>query len=230
MGRIVVAIGAVLGALVGASSGAALDLEEVIDRVQSRYEEIEFLQARFRQVSTLKTIGESQTSRGRVFIRKPGKMRWEYEAPEPQVLISDGENLWVYTPHLNQVMVSRVGEGIPVRAPVAFLAGQGRLRSEFEIGWSENSGLGAPSGMTYRLDLSPKIPHPSLKRLTLEVRAGDFNIVRSTVVDVFGNVTAVEFDEIVTDRPLPDDLFTFQIPRGVEVLRPPRLPAGGEGR
>ncbi len=217
--------------LAGATSAAALDLEGVIDRVQNRYEETEFLQARFRQVSTLKSIGESQSSEGRVFIRKPGRMRWEYEKPEPQVLISDGENFWVYTPSRNQVIVSRAGEGIPVSAPTAFLAGKGRLRSEFKITWSRESGPPEdPSAETYRLDLSPRNPHPSLEQFVIEVRADDFNIVRSSIVDVFGNVTDVEFNEIVTDRPLPDDLFTFEIPRGVEILRPPRLPTSGDKR
>jgi outer membrane lipoprotein carrier protein len=214
-------------ALAGATAATALDLEEVIDRVQDRYEETEFLQARFRQVSTLKSIGESQSAEGRVFIRKPGRMRWEYEKPEPQILISDGENFWVYTPNQNQVIVTKAGEGIPVRAPTAFLAGKGRLRSEFEIAWSRDlSPPKDPSAETYRLDLSPRTPHPSLERLVIEVRADDFNIVRSSVVDVFGNVTDVEFSEIVTDRPLLDDLFTFEIPHGVEILRPPRLPTG----
>lgn len=205
--------------------GEAQELRAVVDGVQARYQETHFFQARFRQTSLLVTLGEKQESRGRVFIRKPGMMRWEYDTPERQLLVSDGLNFWVYTPKQKQVIVSRFGEAFRSKTPLAFLAGNGNIRDEFEVRWrgappKAEDGFSKP----YRLSLIPKGPHPSLKELVLEVRKEDYLIVGSSLIDQFGNVTDIRFEKIRVDEALPQKLFTFRIPPGVEVVEAPRLP------
>ncbi len=198
------------------------DLQAVVDGVQARYQETHFFRARFRQTTVLVSLGEKRESLGRVFIRKPGMMRWEYEAPDPQLLVSDGVNFWVYTPRQKQVIVSRFGETFRSKTPLSFLAGHGNLQKEFKISFREGSpdSAGAASAV-HRLSLVPRAPHPSLRELRLEVRKEDYLIVRSALIDPFGNVTDIRFEEIRVDEALPQELFTFKIPPGIEIVRPP---------
>jgi outer membrane lipoprotein carrier protein len=218
------ALGAVL--LTVTVSGEAQDLKTIVDGVQARYQQTPHFQARFRQTSTLATLGEKQESKGKVFIRKPGMMRWEYHDPEKQVLVSDGVNFWVYTPRHNQVIVSRFGEAFRSKTPLAFLAGNGNIRDEFKVQFADNSPDSKKGDSdVFSLSLRPKAPHPSLRELKLDIRKRDYMIIRSSLIDPFGNVTDIRFAEIRVDETLPHNLFTFKIPPGVEIVHPPQTPA-----
>ncbi|MFQ5911633.1 MAG: outer membrane lipoprotein carrier protein LolA [Nitrospinota bacterium] len=222
---LVVTLGAALWLMTTGAQGVAQDLQTVVEGVQARYQQTHFFQARFRQTSVLASLGERLESAGRVYIRKPGMMRWEYEGPERQLLVSDGLSFWVYTPKLKQVIASRFGETFRSKTPLAFLAGNGDIRREFNVRFREKrpeAGNGAPA--LHRLSLIPKKPHPSLKELRLDVRKEDYLIVRSSLIDPYGNVTDIQFENIRVDEALPQDLFTFRIPPGVEVVHPPPTP------
>ena len=201
------------------------DLASIVESLQSRYAKTHFFQARFRQDSFLASLDETRQSTGRVFIRKPRMMRWEYESPEEQLLVSDGVSFWVYTPELKQVVVSRFGEAFRSKTPLAFLAGDGDIRSEFTVRLREPAkGDNTPTADIYRLSLTPKTTHPGLRELHLDVRKDDFLIVRSTLVDPFGNITDIRFEKIRVDQVLPMAIFTFTIPPGIEVVKPPEMP------
>ncbi len=205
--------------------GETSDLASIVESVQSRYEKTHFFQARFRQDSFLASLDETRQSTGRVFIRKPGMMRWEYESPERQLLVSDGVSFWVYTPELKQVVVSRFGEAFRSKTPLAFLAGYGDIRSEFTVRLREPAkGDDTSNADVYRLSLVPKTTHSGLRELRLEVRKDDFLIVRSTIVDPFGNITDIRFEKIRVDQVPPMAIFTFTIPPGIEVVKPPGVP------
>ena len=230
--KLVVTLGAAAWLAAGPVASARAQsraLDAVVDGVQDRYQKTHFFQARFQQTSTLASLGEKQESRGRVFIRKPGMMRWVYESPEKQLLVSDGLNYWVYTPRQKQVIMTRFGDAFRSKTPLAFLAGNGKIRDEFNIRFAKKppkagDGLSA----VHRLVLTPKAAHPGLKEILLEVRKEDFLIVRSALIDPFGNITDIRFEEIRVDKIPPLELFTFQIPPGVEVVRPPRLPGSSQ--
>ena len=95
---------------------AAVTLQEIIDKIENRYTGSDF-SARFDQRSTLAAMQISDTAAGKVFFKHPGMMRWEYEKPDPQTIITNGADLWIYRPLDNQVMVGK--------APVYFGGGKG---------------------------------------------------------------------------------------------------------
>ena len=70
----------------------------ILDAVQKKYEQTRSFKAKFIQKSYLKIMGQSQEAKGEVSIQKPGKMKWDYLAPDPQILISNDEALWLYLP------------------------------------------------------------------------------------------------------------------------------------
>ena len=82
---------------------AAQELEQVVDALEATYGTMTDLRADFTQVARNKSLGQDVKAAGTVYLKKGGKLRWEYTSPAPQQIVSDGTHLWVYTPELNQV-------------------------------------------------------------------------------------------------------------------------------
>ena len=86
--------------------GQSAALDTLISKIEQRYTLSGFT-AKFDQYSTIKSMDITDTAGGMLYIRRPGKMRWEYEKPEPQIIISDGIQLWIYRPSDNQVIIGK---------------------------------------------------------------------------------------------------------------------------
>src|SRR3989337_727412 len=112
------------------ASSTAQSLEDVVVGVEGAYARLADLKADFTQQAFKKSLGPTIQAEGTVYLNRPGKMRWEYRAPSPQQIVSDGRSLWVYTPELNQV---NVGEAPRALAGTAgrFIAGPGTVSDEF---------------------------------------------------------------------------------------------------
>ena len=199
------------------SPAAAISASEVARGVESKYSSLKDLSADFRQESRVITLGRSRVKSGTIRFEKPGKMRWDYAGPDPQLLVSDGSTLWFYRPDQKQVVIQDVSAAFTSQTPLLFLFGEGSLAEEFQ--WDEKDLAGSGEG-TYGLAMRPRVETPDLVSLTLEVRADDFSISATVLEDAFGNVTRLEFSGEREDQGLPDEIFTFQIPEGTEVVRP----------
>ncbi len=195
------------------SPASAADLDSIVSRLQERYEMVHELSADFTQANFSKGMGESVTTSGKVYFKKPGMMRWEYDNPDGDLLVSDGTTIWLLQADLNQVIESSADVAGSTIAR-NFLAGIGSIRQDFDIS------LAGVTGESYRLDLSPKIDHPSIDRLSIDVDRVSFLIMGTTVLDRFGNETKIRFSGIQTDRGLKPSLFTYTPPEGVIVVRP----------
>ena len=93
--------------LVLAPAAFAQDLNAVIRDVETAYGRLNDLKAEFSQSSFNKSLGQTIEAEGIVYLKKGGKLLWEYTTPTAQEIVSDGKTLWVYTPTLNQVNVAR---------------------------------------------------------------------------------------------------------------------------
>src|SRR5215470_17638074 len=113
---------------VGAQSA---ELDRMINGLQSKYNKISTLSADFSQVHTSRDQRDERRESGRLLLKKPGRMKWDYTAPEEKHFISDGKWLYEYVPAEKSVTRSSIKETGDMRAPFAFLLGQGNLRSEF---------------------------------------------------------------------------------------------------
>jgi outer membrane lipoprotein carrier protein len=191
-------------------------VDEAIDGVQKRYEVIVDLRAQFvqraRSVAFAGSASAGETvSRGSVTFAKPGKMRWSYTEPEPSVTVSDGETLWLYDPARAEVQRMTVSGGYLSGAAVQFLIGQGDVRRDFRI---------SPVACTLdsaELELVPRADASYEKiRILIELASGE--IRRTTVVDLLGNVTEVEFSDVQANQAPGDAVFVFDVPDGVQVI------------
>ncbi len=199
------------------ASAPAVDgcAEAVAERVQKRYETIRDLEARFRQRTRAAAFGgvaaDPLVASGRVVFAKPGRMRWSYEEPEPSLVVSDGEGVWIYDPKAREAQHLPLGERFLSGAAIQFLLGQGDLLAEFQVSAS------ACDASPVRLMLRPR-RDASYERLEVAVDPKTGEIRESVVVDLLGNVTTVRFEDVRTNREPDPALFRFEPEEGVRVL------------
>lgn len=215
MRNVVIVLGACLVVAV-ASVAAAQTLEEVVRDVEAAYGKMADLRADFTQTAFNKSLNQTIPAQGVVYLKRGGKLRWEYREPTPQEIVSDGKKLWVYTPALGQV---NVGDApVALAGPAgSFLAGLGRLRTEFTVRFLNPAQPRDAEG-NWVLDLTPRQPLPTLARLVLSVEPKGWEVRRAVVFDQFENTVTMRFAKVAINSNLPDRLFTFVPPKGVATV------------
>lgn len=196
------------------ASAAAQTAQELAQALQKRYDTIRDFSADFEHVYRGGILRKQLSERGRLLIKKPGKMRWEYSAPERKVFVSDGVKLYSYLPDDKQVVVSLVTQGRTT--PALFLAGQGDLTRDFTV-----SDIAAPNGTppgTRALKLVPKTPQPDFDALTLSLDPATLTLRGIESVDAQGGTSSFLFTNLKENIGVADKEFAFTIPRGVDVV------------
>ncbi len=197
-----------LAALPGLAGADAA--RSVARRVQSLYERTRDLEADFVQTYTY-AGGRRLVSRGRVRLKKPGMMRWDYREPEAKTVAVKGSRLVQWEPEANQAYVDDAFDATALSAAVAFLLGKGDLEREFEIS--------AGDGGT--LLLRPRKPDPRVASIALTVdEAGQ--VTASVVVDGSGNANRMAFENVRRNVGLSDRDFDVAVPAGARRAGPPR--------
>ncbi|GAK53053.1 outer membrane lipoprotein carrier protein [Candidatus Moduliflexus flocculans] len=191
------------------------DLQTLINKVQAEYERTNDIYASFTQVSHLRSVSKPKESSGMVYFKKPGKMRWEYTNPEQQLLVSDGKTMWFYVADDEQVIVQPAEDAYGSKTPITFLSGMGKLQNDFYMNLLPES----DPATAYKLELLPKQPQPELAKLVLTIDPKTYQIVHTAVYDPYGNITDVYLSNLEINISPPDDVFTFEIPEGVDVIQ-----------
>ena len=202
--------------LVAAGPVSAQSLDDVLREVEGVYGRMTDLRADFTQVAFNKSLNQSIPAKGTVYLKKGGKLRWEFTEPTPQEIVSDGKKLWVYTPTLNQANVAEAPEALAGPAG-SFLAGLGKLRSEFQVRFLNPAQPKDTEG-NWALDLTPKQPLPTLSRLILALDPKSWEIKKAVVHDQFENTVTMRFTKMAVNSGLPDRTFTFVAPKGVVIV------------
>lgn len=190
--------------------------EKTAALIQSRYEGIRDIHANFDQSNLSATFAGQplmtpEPKHGSVVFAKPGKMRWTYLAPEPSVVVSDGQILWIYDIAAESITRFAVTAGFLSGAALQFLLGDGQILESFDVQAS------ACEENRISLDLIPKA-EATYVRLGLVADRNSGDVVATSVVDLFGNVTKIGFREIEINLDPPAKTFELKIPDGVEVI------------
>ena len=182
-----------------------------VKAIQQNYDSVLTLKANFEQKAFVKMLNRTEVTRGTVQIKKPGKMKWVYNSPDPQVLISNQKNLWLYTPEEEQVTKMPIESVYSSNTPALFLAGQGILTDIFNIVrvLTEKDKFVAV--------FTPKEVESSLSRLVLRANKNNYQITGATVYDRLGNKTSIRFRSIRINEKIPESVFNFKVPAGVEI-------------
>jgi len=203
--------------LIGANGRAAdPTATELAEAVQRKYDAVKDFSADFVHTYQGGVLKKQLTERGQVLIKKPGKMRWDYTAPEKKQFVSDGSKVYFYIPADKQVIVSPVPPNAQATTPALFLAGKGRLTSEFTPSFIELP-AGLPAG-SRALKLVPKTKQPDYDWLVLAVDPATFAIRGLVTIDAQGGTSTFAFSNLKQNVGLADNQFTFKIPRGVDVV------------
>jgi outer membrane lipoprotein carrier protein len=188
---------------------------EVAAALQRKYDSIRDFSADFTHQHQSGVLGRKVSESGSVLVKKPGKMRWEYKAPEKKLFVSDGARIYFHDPGSNQVTVSEVPQGDQAASAALFLTGKGNLVRDFSASFIQ--GEGAPPG-TYALRLDPRTPQGEYDWLEIVVDRDTLLIQRLTAAEKEGGRSTFLFSRFKENVAIGDKPFVFEIPRGAEVI------------
>ena len=204
-------------------SGAAPDPEAValVERIEAYHQSLSHFEARFEQRFSPRIFGRDRVETGRLTVKRPARMRWDYESPEPKVFVSDGSNTWFHVPADQQVVVGtfgNTGEGAEAEAgglnPLELLTGDATILDHFDALLSSEP----PAPGLRAISLVPRQPNGEITSLalTVDVESGRIQGIESE--DLEGNRTTFRFTDFQFGATPEDSLFTFTIPPGTDVV------------
>jgi len=188
-------------------------LDKIINKVEKKYALAGF-SACFFQESTLKAMGIKDSASGKITVKRPGKMRWEYEKPERQIIVTEGKNLWVYRPDDNQVMIGKFPSFFGDGKGASFLSDIKLIRQQFNI-VLENT----DSNDYYILKLLPLKKTNDLSYINLSISKKTFYLEEIVTYNAYGDETRIKLIDIKLLENPDDSIFIFNIPYGTDVLK-----------
>jgi len=193
----------------------AVDLAEVVAKMQKRYDQAKDFKASFTQKYSRAVMNRVTVSTGRVTFKKPGRMRWDYATPEPRMFLANGQLLWLYEPGEKQAFKQSLKTS-QLPAALAFLMGKGKITDEFVVALITEKPPGRPGDIP--LSLKPKQPQSAYKAITFVVDPKQFLVRESILVDAQGNTNHFVFEDLSVNTKVPDGLFKWSPPAGVRVV------------
>lgn len=191
----------------------SMSVDEILERVEKIYTASRF-SASFIQTSTIKAMEITDSASGKLYVQYPGKMKWEYLAPESQIIVTDGLQLWMYRPEDNQVMLGKASTFFSEGKGAGFLSDIRLLRKDFNITLED-----IRFGDYYNLKLVPLETNWDIAFVHLLVSRTTFHIAQVFTHNAYADVTRIEIVDPQFNESFDNAFFTFKIPNGVDVLR-----------
>ena len=203
---------ALLAAIPAGATDDAPRLAQLLDGIAT-------FAAEFEQTVTSRFGDVLQVSTGRMHLKRPLRLRWEVDEPYPQLVVTNGETLWVYDPDLLQVTVQPLAEALS-GSPAVFLTGTvADLRRDYTVVATE-----PPTPGGHRFELTPTDPNATFGNLALTF-AADGALTGIDIADHLEQFTRVSFTALEAAPVLESGIFEFTVPDGVDVIgdasRPP---------
>ncbi|MCJ8169091.1 outer membrane lipoprotein chaperone LolA [Atopomonas sediminilitoris] len=201
------AIVAVLASLL--SPLAQADQAQAAKRLSELLEQAQTVTGKFSQLTLDAGGTHLQETTGKLKLKRPGLFRWHTDAPLEQELVSNGKQIWLYDPDLEQVTTQAMDQRL-THTPALLLSGDvSQIAQSFEITYKEG-------GSVVDFILKPKDKDTLFDSLRLSFRNGTINDMQ--LIDAVGQRTNILFFEIKMNAPLPNSDFDFQVPEGVDVI------------
>lgn len=152
---------------------------------------------------------KNKLSSGTFSFSRPGKFRWAYTQPYQQLLVANGEKLWIYDPDLNQVIIKKLGTALG-ESPAAILFGNNQLTENFTL-----KNMAKRDGLEW-LDARPKNKDSAFEYVSIGLRNGLPEVME--LHDGFGQTSVLKFQNWVRNPPLNTSEFQFTPPRDADVF------------
>jgi outer membrane lipoprotein carrier protein len=173
------------------------------------FSEVSTFEASFVQVVLDENLDTLDESAGRMWMSRPGRFRWNYEPPNEQQIVGDGQNLWIFDPELEQVTVRNMDESLG-RSPAILLAGDGEFDELYEV---EDLG---PQGNIDWVSIKPKNEEGSFSQVQLGFESDQLKLIQ--LLDRLEQITRIILTDPETNPALSSDVFEFSPPPGVDVI------------
>ncbi len=171
--------------------------------------EVRTLDAQFTQLVLSEDGEQVAESKGHVQLMRPGRFRWEYQQPAGQLILADGQRLWIYDEELEQATVKSLKDALGA-APIALLIGERPLGEQFKI-----QATGARDGLEW-VQLAPRVQDIEFNRIRLGLDNG--GIRRMILHDQFGQTTVIRLEDVRTNVEIDPARFQFEPPAGTDVI------------
>jgi outer membrane lipoprotein carrier protein len=193
-----------------------LPLDQLVRTIEARYNRIETLKANFTQIYREDERAAPREEAGVIYLKKPGRMRWEYTRPEEKLFVSDGKSVYFYAPADRQVTRMPAAESADVRTPLRFLLGKLNLKRAFQrVEIALDLAPLDPGNPVLRL--LPKSRDERFREMCLEVDQ-QYRIRRLVIFETNGTRSEFRFFGEESNPRLDPALFRFVVPPGVEVV------------
>jgi outer membrane lipoprotein carrier protein len=206
-------------------SKALQEVRDVAIKIQARYEKTKDLQADFVQKTRIEGFERPVISSGKVYLKKPGRLRWDYLDPAHEEIYVNGDEVRVYVPEHKQVLVGKLTQMAASQAPLELLQGAARLDESFDI--APTTGTERGTGGIRLITLFPKTKEyestRNLQRIVVEVFPKTYFLRTVALHEISGNVATFEFSDLKPNVGLGNDVFDFKTPPDVEVVKAPVL-------
>jgi outer membrane lipoprotein carrier protein len=201
-----------------ATASPAPDVHAIAQAVDERYNHLRTLQTDFTEI--YRGAGTERAESGTLWLKKPGKMRWEYRSPREKLFLSDGKDAWFYVPGERQVRRTAVKKLDDLRSPLAFLLGKTKLEKELQaLSLVRDPAPDVAPLVAGDVVLRgvPKSLADRVSQVLLEITPEHW-IGRIVIEEVDGSVTEYRFTDQRENVAVPDRQFQFVVPNGVEVI------------
>jgi outer membrane lipoprotein carrier protein len=205
-GVILCALPVIVGTYIYSVSVAAEPASQAVDRF---FAEVISLSADFEQRQMGEQGGGERVSSGTFLLLRPGRFRWDYTKPYEQLIVGDGEKIWVYDPDLEQVIVKRAEQALG-DTPAQLLSSTRPLHESFNITKLDDS-----QGLVW-FGLEPKAPSSNVTFIRLGFDGEELRLMELT--DGFGQLTRIRFTNVQRNPALDPSVFRFTPPPGVDVV------------
>jgi outer membrane lipoprotein carrier protein len=187
---------------------------ETARAVQQQYDRVKDFTADFTHSYEGGVLKKKSVEHGSVQIKKPGRMRWDYTDPEKKLFLSDGRKVYSYIPADKQVVMSDMPADDNATAAVLFLAGKGNLTRDFVVTYATSS----ETPDTWALRLEPRQKQRDYDWLIIVVDRQTLQMRSLTAADKEGGRSTFAFTNYRENAGVPDKVFEFKIPKGVDVI------------
>ena len=198
---------------------------ELVKKLQARYEQTKDLQADFQQTTRIEGFATPLTSSGRMYIKKPGLLRWDYREPDVEEIYVNRNDVMMYVPEHKQVLVGKLTQMAASQAPLQLLQGVAKLDEEFDIepGKAGERGEGGLPLVTLTPKAADADPTRTLTKIVVEVQPKTHYIKSVSIHEVSGNISTFRFSNLKPNSGVTTSVFEFKVPPGVEVVKAPSL-------
>jgi outer membrane lipoprotein carrier protein len=195
-------------------ASVAADVKALAAAVDAHYNHLRSLQAEFTEV--YRGSGMDRTESGTLWLKKPGKMRWEYRSPKEKLFVSNGKDAWFYVPDDRQARKTEARKLEDIRSPLAFLLGKTKLEKELQ-GLSLAADVAPLQPGNVVLRGMPQALADRISEVLVEVTLAH-QIARIVIQEVDGAVTEYRFGEMKEDVEIGNARFQFKPPAGTETV------------